>query len=46
MEVAAGMDVGHLRQAYGQDLLMTGGVDKRVLAQDRPAIDRGYRPSH
>jgi uroporphyrinogen decarboxylase len=40
MEVAAGMDVVALRREYGRDLLMTGGIDKRVLAQDREAIDR------
>ena len=39
MEVAAGMDVVALRRQYGKDLLMTGGIDKRVLAQDRRAID-------
>ena len=39
MEVAAGMDVVKLRQKYGRDLLMTGGIDKRVLARDRKAID-------
>lgn len=39
MEVAAGMDVGALRREYGRDLLMTGGIDKRTLAQSREAID-------
>ena len=39
MEVAAGMDVGRLRQEYGRDLLMTGGIDKRALAQGPQAID-------
>jgi uroporphyrinogen decarboxylase len=39
MEVAAGMDVVKLRREYGKELLMTGGIDKRVLAQDRQAID-------
>ena len=39
MEVAAGMDVVRLRREYGKDLLMTGGIDKRVLARDRKAID-------
>ena len=38
MEVAAGMDGLRLRREYGRDLLMTGGIDKRVLAQDRRAI--------
>jgi uroporphyrinogen decarboxylase len=40
MEVAAGMDVASLRRRYGRDLVMTGGIDKRVLARDRRAIDR------
>ncbi|MEE9602927.1 MAG: uroporphyrinogen decarboxylase family protein [Thermoguttaceae bacterium] len=39
MEVAAGMDVVKLRARYGRDLLMTGGIDKRVLTRDRQAID-------
>jgi len=43
MEVAAGMDVVALRREYGRDLLMTGGYDKRVLAQDRGAIDAELR---
>lgn len=40
MEVAAGMDVVALRRTYGKDLLMTGGIDKRVLALGRDDIDR------
>ena len=40
LEVAAGMDVAKLRREYGRDLLLAGGIDKRVLAQDRQAIDR------
>ena len=39
MEVAAGMDVAKLRNEYGHDLLMTGGIDKRSLAGSREAID-------
>jgi len=39
MEVAAGMDVGELRNQYGKDLLMTGGIDKRALARGPDAID-------
>ena len=39
MEVAAGMDVVDLRKRYGRDLLMTGGIDKRVLAWGKEAID-------
>jgi len=40
LEVAAGMDAPKLRRQYGKDLLMHGNIDKRVLAQDRRAIDR------
>jgi len=39
MEVAAGMDVVALRREYGKDLLMTGGIDKRVLVEGKQAID-------
>ncbi len=39
MECAAGMDVVALRKRYGHDLIMGGGMDKRVLARDRKAID-------
>jgi len=38
LEVAAGMDVRALREAYPQ-LRLLGGVDKRALAQGREAID-------
>lgn len=40
MEVAAGMDVVALRRRYGRDLLMTGGLDKRVLVAGPESIDR------
>jgi len=40
MEVAAGMDVRKTRREYGRDLFLIGGIDKRVLARDRKAIDR------
>jgi hypothetical protein len=40
MEVAAGMDVVALRRTYGRDLLMGGGMDKRVLAGSRDGIRR------
>jgi len=40
MEVAAGMDVVALRRRFGKDLLMGGGMDKRVLASDKSAIKR------
>jgi uroporphyrinogen decarboxylase len=40
MEAAAGMDVVALRRTYGRDLLMGGGMDKRVLAGSRDGIQR------
>jgi hypothetical protein len=40
MEVASGMDPGKLRRQYGHDIVMWGGVDKRVLAEGPAAIDR------
>ena len=40
MEQAAGNDLYAYRRKYGKNLLMTGGIDKRVLAQDKAAIDR------
>ena len=39
LEIAAGMDPVKLRKEYGQDLTLSGGIDKRVLAQDRKAIE-------
>ena len=38
MEVAAGMDVVALRKKFGKDLLIGGGMDKRILASDKAAI--------
>ena len=38
-EVAAGMDVVALRRQYGRALLMSGGIDKRVLVPGPRAID-------
>ncbi|MCX7934183.1 MAG: hypothetical protein N3A66_02865 [Planctomycetota bacterium] len=38
-EVASGCDVVATRQRW-PDLVITGGIDKRVLAQDKRAIDR------
>jgi hypothetical protein len=38
MEVAAGMDVVRLRKKFGKQLLMAGGMDKRVLAGDKRKI--------
>jgi uroporphyrinogen decarboxylase len=40
MEVQSGMDVVALRKQYGHELLMHGGIDKRILTQDKAAIDR------
>jgi uroporphyrinogen decarboxylase len=40
MEVAAGMDVVALRRKFGKQLLIGGGMDKRVLASNKPAIKR------
>lgn len=39
MEAAAGNDILAYRKEYGKDLLMMGGIDKRVLAQDKKAIE-------
>ena len=39
MEVAAGMDVAKLREAF-PTLQMIGGVDKKELMKDKKAIDR------
>ena len=38
MEVAAGMDVVQLRKRFGKELLLGGGMDKRVLATSKTAI--------
>lgn len=40
MEQAAGNDVHAYRKQFGKDLLMTGGIDKRALAQGKNAIDQ------
>ena len=40
MEQAAGNDLHAYRKVYGRDLLMAGGIDKRVLARGPDAIDR------
>lgn len=39
-EVAAEMDPVHLRQRFGRDMRLIGGVDKREVAKGRAAIDR------
>ncbi len=38
LEVAPGEDIVALRKQYGEDLLMIGGLDKRVLAKDKVAV--------
>ncbi|NLG28067.1 MAG: hypothetical protein GX557_09155 [Chloroflexi bacterium] len=38
MEIAAGMDVVAMRKRFGKDLLIAGGMDKRVMASTKPAI--------
>lgn len=38
LEVAAGNDPRRLREQYGRQLALSGGIDKRVLAADREAI--------
>ncbi|MDO8686090.1 MAG: uroporphyrinogen decarboxylase family protein [Clostridiales bacterium] len=38
-EVQSGMDVVKLRKEYGNDLLMMGGIDKKVLAMTKRDID-------
>ena len=38
MEVAAGMDVVALRKLYGHNLVIGGGMDKRILASTKAAI--------
>jgi uroporphyrinogen decarboxylase len=40
MEVSAGMEVVALRKRFGRDLLMGGGMDKRLLAGSREGIRR------
>jgi len=40
MEVAAGMDVVKLRRKFGKDLIIGGGMDKRVLAGDKAGIKK------
>lgn len=41
-EVAAGMDPVALRQAFGCDLRMIGGFDKRIVARGPAAIDAEF----
>jgi uroporphyrinogen decarboxylase len=42
-EVQADMDVLAVRKKFGRSLRIWGGVDKRVLAEDRAAIDAELR---
>ena len=42
-EVQAGMDVLAVRRKYGKSLRIWGGVDKRVLAPGKEAIDAELR---
>lgn len=39
-EVAAGMDPVALRRQWGREISMVGGIDKRVVAAGRDAIDQ------
>ncbi len=41
-EVAAGMDPLELRRAFGRDLRLIGGFDKRIVAQGPAAIDAEF----
>jgi hypothetical protein len=43
LEQAAGMDPVRLRKKFGKHLALAGGIDKRELAKDRPAIERELR---
>ena len=40
-EVAAGNDVVSLRQKYGRQMRLVGGIDKRSLAKGEASIRRG-----
>ncbi len=40
VEVAAGTDPIALRERFGHDILLAGGVNKRELARDKRAIER------
>ncbi|HSV31006.1 MAG TPA: uroporphyrinogen decarboxylase family protein [Atribacteraceae bacterium] len=39
-EIASNMDPVRLRKQYGKNLIIVGGVDKRMLAQSKTDIDR------
>jgi len=38
LEIQSGMDVVKLREKYGQDILLVGGIDKRVLCKSKKEI--------
>ena len=40
LECAAGMDPLALRRRYGNDIILAGGLDKRVFAGDKAALER------
>lgn len=40
MEVAAGMDVVAMRKRFGKELIIGGGIDKRILASTKEAIKK------
>ena len=39
-EVAAGMDIAEMRRRFGKDLIIGGGIDKRVLARSKREIEK------
>jgi len=39
-EVAAGMDVVKMREKFGKNLIICGGIDKRVLAKEKKEIKK------
>jgi len=43
IEIAAGMDPLAMRRRYGEQLLLCGGVDKRVLSRGKGEIERELR---
>ena len=38
-EVAAGMDVVEMRKKFGKDLILSHGIDKRILARSKKEIE-------
>ncbi len=38
LEIAAGTDPFQIRECFGHEVLLMGGVNKRALAKDKPAI--------